>query len=91
MELWIAGEKSEEIRTVTLCQRNRIPGVGRDGQKKPGAESQAVPPISAAPESLGIGLESIRRIAADYSGTVEIRRDENEFEVKITLKIPGCL
>ncbi len=91
VELWIAGEKSEEIRTLTLCQRNRIPGVGGDGQKKTGAESQAVPPISAAPESLGIGLESIRRIAADYSGTVEIRRDESEFEVKITLKIPGCL
>ena len=34
VELWIAGEKSEEIRTVTLCQRNRIPRRGRGWAEK---------------------------------------------------------
>lgn len=44
-----------------------------------------------SPESRGIGLESIRRIAAEYGGTAEVRCGDREFEVEIVMKIPACL
>jgi len=36
-------------------------------------------------ESYGIGLKSIRRIAMNYSGTVDVKRTDDYFEIKITL------
>mgnify|MGYP001001781119 FL=1 len=36
-------------------------------------------------ESYQMGLNSIRRIAHNYAGTVDVRRAESEFEITITL------
>ncbi len=82
VELFIFGGRSGEKLSVTICQKNRI----RTEQSGPeGKRPEHVP------ESFGIGLESIRRIAADYNGTAEIRQEDGEFEIRIALEIPECL
>lgn len=41
-------------------------------------------------ESYGIGLDSIRRIAKDYQGNLEIKQEDDVFEITISLKmVPG--
>ena len=47
--------------------------------------------IENAPESSGIGLNSIRRIAADYGGTLDFHKDRQDFTVEISLSLPPCL
>lgn len=44
-----------------------------------------------APESSGIGLNSIRRIAADYGGSLEVQRSLQDFTVEISLLLSPCL
>ena len=44
-----------------------------------------------APESSGIGLNSIRRIAADYGGTLNIQKSRQDFTAEISLSLPPCL
>ena len=44
-----------------------------------------------APESSGIGLNSIRHIAADYDGTLDIQKNQQDFTVEISLSLPPCL
>ena len=41
-------------------------------------------------ESYQMGLNSIRRIAHNYAGTVDVRRAESEFEITITLLEMSC-
>ena len=80
VELRISGTLQEGRQLVELCQKNRI-------RLLEGAAFRE----AELPESFGIGLESIRRIASDYQGRVEVRRDRQEFEVRIFLEIPEHL
>ncbi|HJA92552.1 MAG TPA: HAMP domain-containing histidine kinase [Candidatus Eisenbergiella merdipullorum] len=54
-------------------------------------QKNGVKKYDSSPESTGIGLENIRRIAADYDGTLEVRRSREDFSLEISMKIPACL
>lgn len=78
IELRIYTESPDDPSFVTICQKNKIWNVVGTSNKETTAANQ---------ESFGIGLESIRRIASDYNGTVEIRRNEDEFEITVLLEL----